>query len=61
MEYYNSNVVLINDIDKQIEELQRRKVALQMGYCYTPGLSTISNVDSRDYTSYVLTYKKENK
>lgn len=29
---------LMNDIDRQIEELQRRKEAIQMGYCYIPGL-----------------------
>ena len=34
MEYHISNVGLINNIDRQIEELQRKKEALQMGYCY---------------------------
>lgn len=41
MEYsvFNSyNIGLMSDIDRQIEELQRRKEALQMGYCYIPGL-----------------------
>lgn len=62
MEYYISNVGLINSIDKQIEELQRRKEALQMGYCYIPGLITIGEVHSIEYTStYILQNKKENK
>lgn len=37
MEYSFVNIGLINGIDKQIEELQRKKEALQMGYCYIPG------------------------
>ena len=35
---YNINIGLIDSIDRQIKELQRRKEALQMGYCYIPGL-----------------------
>ena len=35
---YNINIGLIDGIDRQIEELQIKKEALQMGYCYIPGL-----------------------
>ena len=35
---YNINIGLIDSIDRQIKELQRRKEALQRGYCYIPGL-----------------------
>lgn len=40
------NVGLINSINRQIEELQRRKEALQKGYCYIPGLVTFNNSNS---------------
>ena len=59
MEYHISNVGLINNIDRQIEELQRRKEALQMGYCYIPGSKIIA--EPRDFTYVDTTHKEENK
>lgn len=48
MEYHISNIGLINSIDKQIEELQRKKEALQMGYCY------VRIIDNDDYNVYTI-------
>ena len=58
---YNINIGLIDSIDRQIKELQRRKEALQRGYwgsCYIPGLykaETYSDLNIR------LLDKEENK
>lgn len=54
MENSIANVGLINSIDKQIEELQRRKEELQMGYCYIPGFYNIET-----HTNIRLSDKKE--
>lgn len=46
----DSNVVftyradLIDSIDRQIEELKRRKDAIQNGYCYIPGMTIFNNM-----------------
>ena len=50
---YNINIGLIDGIDRQIEELQRRKEALQMGYCYIQAID-----EPHDFT-YVYTIDKE--
>lgn len=50
---YNINIGLIDGIDRQIEELQRRKEALQMGYCY------IQVIDEPHDFTYVYTIDKE--
>ena len=52
---YNINIGLIDGIDRQIEELQRRKEALQMGYCYIQAID-----EPHDFT-YVYTIDKEEK
>jgi len=57
MEYNIVNVGLINGIDRQIEELQRRKEALQMGYCYILGSKIID--EPHDFTYVYTTPKKE--
>ena len=56
---YNINIGLIDSIDRQIEELQRKKEALQMGYCYIPGSKIID--EPRDFTYVYTTHKEENK
>lgn len=46
----DSNVVftyradLIDGIDRQIEELKRRKDAIQNGYCYIPGMPIFNSM-----------------
>ena len=54
---YNANIGLIDGIDRQIEELQRRKEALQMGYCYILGSKIID--EPHDFTYVYTTHKEE--